>query len=188
MADPVSPAPQRRTLYLLLGLFFLPLVASFVLYYGIGWRPAGDTNHGELLRPMHQLPAQLAGELEGKWAMLYVGSGACGEACHNALHVARQTHVLLNKDADRLNRALLATSDCCERDLLESRYAGILVIDASDPARRAALEAMLPPGDHAHDLFVIDPLLNIVLRFDARENPKGLLEDIKKLLKLSHIG
>ena len=28
-----------------------------------GWRPAGDTNHGELLRPMHQLPAQLAGEL-----------------------------------------------------------------------------------------------------------------------------
>ena len=61
----------------------------------------------------------------------------------------------------------------------------LLVLSARTPA---ALEAMLPPGDHAHDLFVIDPLLNIVLRFDARENPKGLLEDIKKLLKLSHIG
>jgi hypothetical protein len=53
---------------------------------------------------------------------------------------------------------------------------------------RAELAERLPPGEHTHDLFVVDPLQNIVLRFDARENPKGLLDDLKKLLKLSHIG
>jgi hypothetical protein len=27
-----------------------------------------------------------------------------------------------------------------------------------------------------------------MMRFDARQNPKGLLTDLGKLLKLSHIG
>lgn len=187
MPDPAAPKPQRRTLYLLLGLFFLPLAAAFILYYGMGWRPSSGTNHGELLQPLRQLPPS-AHALQGKWALVYVGDGACDEACRNALYIARQTHVLLNKDMDRLDRALLATGGCCDQAFLDAEHAGIRVFEVSDPAARAELLAVLPPGDHANDLFVIDPLLNIVLRFDARENPKGLLEDLKKLLKLSHIG
>ena len=34
----------------------------------------------------------------------------------------------------------------------------------------------------------VDPLGNLMMRWDTRENPKGLLSDMKKLLKLSHIG
>ena len=41
-------ASQRRMLLLLVALFFVPLAASFILYYAVGWRPAGGTNHGEL--------------------------------------------------------------------------------------------------------------------------------------------
>ncbi|MFO7325268.1 MAG: hypothetical protein DIU62_006105 [Pseudomonadota bacterium] len=188
MTDPATPNGSRRTLYLLLAVFFLPLVASFVLYYGVEWRPAAGANHGELLQPLRQLPGGAARALEGKWALVYVGDGACDAACRDALHVARQTHVLLNKDTNRVRRALLATSGCCDRAFLESEHGGIEIIDAADPALREPLLAVLPPGDHAHDLFVVDPLSNIVLRFDTREDPRGLLEDLKKLLKLSHIG
>ena len=35
---------------------------------------------------------------------------------------------------------------------------------------------------------IVDPLGNLVMRYDTREPPKGLLDDLKKLLKLSHIG
>src|SRR5690606_24969529 len=142
-------------------------------------------NHGELLQPLRQLPAAMQA-LEGKWSLVYVGDGRCDDACRNALYTARQTHVLLNKDVERLQRALVATSGCCDRSFLDTEHAGIHVYDATDPALRAAVLSVLPPGDHANHLFVVDPLLNIVLRFDARENPKGLLEDLKKLLKLSH--
>lgn len=187
MPDPVSPKRQRLTLYLLLGLFFVPLATSFLLYYVVGYRPSAGANHGELLQPLHQLPPVVQ-PLEGKWSLVYVGDGRCDEACRNALYVARQTHVLLNKDVERLRRAMVATSDCCDRDFLDTEHAGIQVFDASDAALRAAVLKVLPPGDHANHLFVVDPLLNIVLRFDARENPKGLLEDLKQLLKLSHIG
>lgn len=187
MSEVVKPAPQRRTLVLLVAMFFLPLAASFILYYAVGWRPAGGTNHGELLQPLKQMPG--AGrELEGKWALVYVGDGACDDACRNALFIARQTHLLLNKDIDRLDRALLATSGCCNRAFLDTEHEGIRVFDVSAEAERAELLAALPTGDQSNNLYVVDPLGNIVLRFDARENPKGLLEDLKKLLKLSHIG
>ena len=172
---------------LLLALFFLPVAASFILYYGIGWRPSGGSNHGELMPSGRHVP-QSAQVLQGKWALVYVGDGACAEACRNALYVARQTHVLLNKDMDRMNRALVATSGCCDQAFLDAEHEGIQVIDATAPGARAEWLAVLPPGDHAHDLFVVDPLLNLVLRFDTRENPRGLLDDLKKLLKLSHIG
>lgn len=183
---PETPKPSRRTLYLLLALFFLPLAASFALYYS-GWRPGGGSNHGELLQPLRQLPEAMRG-LEGKWALFYVGGGDCDEACRHALYIGRQTHILLNKDMGRVQRALLATGDCCDRAFLDAEHEGILVVDLGASGLRDALLAALPPGDHSHHLFVADPMRNVVLRFDSREDPRGLLSDLKKLLRLSHIG
>jgi hypothetical protein len=180
--------PQRRMLLLLVGLFFVPLAASFILYYAVGWRPSGGSNHGELLQPIRQLPAD-AKPLLDKWALVYVGDGNCAtEDCRHALWVARQARTLLNQEASRVNRALLATTGCCDLEFLKKEHDGIKVYDVTEPASRDELVALLPPGDHAHDLFIVDPRGNIVMRFDTRQDPKGLLEDLKKLLKLSHIG
>ena len=90
--------------------------------------------------------------------------------------------------ARRVQRVLLATSGCCDREFLAQEHKGLVVRDVGADAARAQLQAVLPPGEHSHHLFVVDPLRNIVLRFDTRENPKGLLDDMKKLLKLSQIG
>jgi hypothetical protein len=179
-----SVTRSRRMLLLLTGLFMLPLAIAFLAYYS-GWRPAGNTNHGELLQPIRQLP-ELSQELTGKWALAWVGDGACDSACQTALVFARQTRLSLGKDTTRVNWVLLATDRCCDRQYLDTAHKGIIAIDAA--AARDALLAVLPAKDLPHSLFVIDPLGNIVLRYDVRENPRGLLEDMKKLLKLSHIG
>ena len=52
----------------------------------------------------------------------------------------------------------------------------------------AELVARFPTADAPYSLYVVDPLGNLMMRFDTRGDPKGLLEDLKKLLKLSHIG
>jgi hypothetical protein len=41
---------------------------------------------------------------------------------------------------------------------------------------------------NAHTLFIVDPLGNLMMRHDASHTTKDLLSDLKKLLKLSHIG
>jgi hypothetical protein len=177
---------NRRQLYLLIVLFFLPVAVAFYLYYGSAWRPVGLTNHGELLAPVKPLPGDVPA-LHGAWSLVYVGNGRCDADCRNALVFARQTRLSLNQDMKRVERVFLVTGDCCDRPYLQTAQLGLKVVEVPDAAG-APLLAAFPRADQAHALFVVDPLGNLVLRYDVRENPKGLLSDLQKLLKLSHIG
>src|SRR5688500_6150657 len=45
-----------RTIGALAAVFFLPLVASFYMYYASDWRPAASVANGELYQPARPLP------------------------------------------------------------------------------------------------------------------------------------
>jgi hypothetical protein len=171
-----------RTVAALAGLFLLPLIVSFWLYYATDWRPAGSTAHGELISPPRPLPATPA-LVADKWTLVYIGDGQCDESCRRALLVMRQTRLALNNEMTRVNRVFLTTAHCCDEEFLRREHQGLIVADAS-----AELLRHFPEQNRAEKLFVVDPLGNLMMRYDARQNPKGLLQDLKKLLKLSHIG
>ena len=177
-SDPVR-ARNLRTVGALAALFFLPVLASFWMYYFTDWRPASSTAHGYLFLPPVPLPNAEA--FRDKWSLVYVGDDGCDAACLNALHIARQTRLLLNKDMQRVNRVLLTTAAVVSLGSPEND--GVVVMNPD-----AALLRAFPAEQRANGIFIVDPLGNLVMRYDARENPRGLLEDLKKLLKLSHIG
>ena len=205
----ITPAELRarnlRTLAALAGLFLLPLAIAFFIYYGTGWRPSTHVNHGRLISPARPLttvalpriglesppaadPAEVrAAPFLKRWSLVYVGSGDCAAACRQALYVMRQTRVALNADMTRVQRVFLVSEACCDRAFLAREHAGLLVLDAGAPAAEPLL-AQFPRADREHTLFIVDPLGNLMMSYDARANPRGLLEDLKKLLALSHIG
>ena len=195
--DPTLRKRNLRTVGLLAGIFFLPLALSFYMYYGIGWRPAASTAHGDLYSPARPLPmtdlrdakgaVAPANVLSEKWALVYVGDGACDKPCQDALYFMRQTRLSLNNEMTRVARVFLATAQCCNSELLERDHPGLVALDASGP-EAADLIAAFPQQDRARSLFIVDPLGNLVMRDDTHDSPKGLLDDLKKLLKLSHIG
>jgi len=193
-------ARNLRTLAALAALFFLPLLASFWLYYGTSWRPAGRVNRGELIQPPRPLPAVALPRIalgEGaapdptlfrsKWTLVYVGDGSCDASCRRTLYVMRQTQLALGTDMTRLARVFLVTANCCARDYLAREHAGITVLDAAGAAG-AELLSRFPAGDRAHTLFVVDPLGNLMMRYDVQRDPRGLLVDLRRLLELSQIG
>ena len=118
---------------------------------------------------------------------MYVGAGGCDAACRQALYVMRQTRLALNNDMTRVARVFLVSSGCCAGDFLAREHAGLLVLDAHG-AGSAALLGEFPEAEREHTLFVVDPLGNLMMSYDARCDPHGLLEDLRKLLRLSHIG
>ncbi|HEX2789932.1 MAG TPA: hypothetical protein VHN17_05845 [Steroidobacteraceae bacterium] len=206
--------PKRGVLLLLLLLFFAPLLLAFVLYYGSGWRPTGRTNHGQLIEPARTLPLTVlpqvalapaaapgaapsaapggdapaaADVLTGKWSLVYAGRGDCDADCRDTLYFMRQTHFGLANLMPRVQRVFLVTAGCCDRDYLAREQPDLITLNA-DGAAGAALLALFPPERRASGIFVVDPRGNLMMRYDAHDDPKGLRNDLKKLLALSHIG
>jgi hypothetical protein len=186
----------RRILLVLAAMFLLPIAVAFTLYYGKLWHPAGSASKGELIEPARPLvPAGLrhvdgspvdASVLSDKWTLVYVGDGGCDTACRTALVFGRQSRLALNNEMTRVQRVFLATGHCCASDYFAAEHPGLVVLDASDPAAAALLAQF--PADRAESLFIVDPLGNLMMRQDASHTTKDLLSDLKKLLKLSHIG
>jgi cytochrome oxidase Cu insertion factor (SCO1/SenC/PrrC family) len=205
-APAATARPKRGTLLALALLFFTPLLLAFVIYYGSDWRPLGHTNHGVLIEPARTLPLialpQIAlvpipgsgGEtlaaanvLTGKWSLVYLGDGSCDADCRDTLYFMRQTHFGLANLIPRVQRVFLVTAACCDRDYLGREQPNLITLKA-DGADGAALLAQFPSERRASTIFVVDPRGNLMMRYDAHQDPKGLREDLKKLLALSHIG
>jgi cytochrome oxidase Cu insertion factor (SCO1/SenC/PrrC family) len=193
----------RRQLVALAALFFVPLAIAFWLYYGpAAWRPGGQTNMGELIDPARPLPAvalplATGGStgpdfLRGHWTMLYVGGGACDTRCRKALYLTRQSRLALNKDADRVQRVFLVTGQCCDHAFLEQEHPDLVVALLEGPGADALLAPIRAGGnapvETAGRIYLVDPLGNLLMSYPEGAPDKALLTDMKKLLRLSHIG
>ncbi|HEY6641499.1 SCO family protein [Povalibacter sp.] len=193
---------SRRMAWILVGAFFGPLLLAFLLYYGgsfVGdgaWRPAGNTNRGDLIHPARPLPAfelvTTTGEkldartLDGKWNVIFVGDGQCDARCREALVLMRQTRLALNDDMTRVQRLFLVTDHCCDQTYLDAEHAGLITATLDSPDGQSLL-AVFPDTDQGR-IYIVDPLGNLMMSYSREAPQKGLLEDLKKLLKLSHIG
>jgi hypothetical protein len=195
-------ARNLRMLAVLAGLFLLPLLLAFYMYYATDWRPVKRVNHGTLITPARSLPAThlprtnisdadtalpAPQQFRTKWSIVYIGAGNCDEPCRQALYVMRQTRLSLNNDMSRVERVFLTTGNCCAREFLAREHPGLVVLDATNEQGSRLLREF-PADGRPYSVFIVDPLGNLMMSYDARQNPKGLLEDLQKLLRLSHIG
>lgn len=185
MSGAASPSrgSSRRTFIVLMLLFFGPLLVASVLYYVSGWRPVGHTNHGTLIDP----PRPLAGAVfQGKWSLVYVGAGSCGANCQHTLYYMRQTHLGLGRLYPRTQRIFLQTAPCCDAALARA-YPDLITVDATSAAMRSVL-GKFPSERRATGIFVVDPRGNLMMQYDTKDPPGGLIDDLDHLLGLSSIG
>jgi hypothetical protein len=193
---------QRRLLIVLALMFFAPLGLAFYLYYGHGtWHPGGHVNAGDLIQPAQPLPSlslplwdsgtTAPSFLKRKWTFLYVAAGSCAEACRTRLYDTRQVRLALDRDMDRVQRVFIADPDCCDARWLHEQHPDLITIRAG--AAVTPVLALLPGRDGATfaaapRVYLIDPLGNLMMSYAADAKAKGMLEDMKRLLRLSSIG
>ncbi len=182
---------SRAKLLAIVAIFAAPIVASAVAYKF--FPPPPTANHGQLLLPPAQVTAdrfqRVAGGqfafagLDGKWAMVMSDSGDCARACIDKLIMMRQVRLALGRDAERVARVYVADDG-----------------RAPEPERLAPFQGteavIAPPGvafarsaarDRNH-IYLVDPHGNVMMRWPAPDDGKGMLRDLQRLLNASQIG
>ena len=183
---------SRSKFLLLVGIFVLPVVVAYVSYFG--WRPSGHTNYGELITvtPLQQTAGvrhdgtafDLAA-LQGKWVMVHVGPAACDTGCAQQLYLMRQLRTAQGKEQSRIERLWVVTDDAAVDAHLLGEHEGLHVWRPSTASFTAQFPAERDPSVH---IYMVDPLGNLMLRFPEQADPKGIMKDLKLLLKASQIG
>lgn len=137
-------------------------------------------------------------ESESKWVLLVTGEQDCNKACQQALYTVRQVNIALGKEAKRVTRVLVSDqkSNALPGDIAEQHPR--LAIATTE---KSALQQFATGGASNREginnsemnadswnIWVVDPLGNVILRYEANRHGKDILKDMKRLLKLSNIG
>ena len=101
------------------------------------------------------------------WLWLTVEN--CDSRCEQALKNLKATHILLNKEAERVRVAFSSAGQTAPATT------GIIRVNTTDRAM-------------SDGIYIIDPLGNLVFFYPTETPPEHILQDLKRLLKVSQIG
>lgn len=158
----------RRILLWLLCLSTAPIIVSTVIYYATP--PRGGASYGELIaRP---LPVTVA---PGQWALAVWSPAPCDAGCNRRLGDARRLQIAQGEAASRLDVVWLHPPG------RPARYGTVQAVVLPAEAL-AGLASGLRPQD---DLYLIDPHGNLVLRYPAGFDPRRVMQEIGKVMKIN---
>lgn len=179
--------------------FVAPVVAAYALFF-LGVTPPAFSNKGELLNPVVDIESfALIDENEKpinrddisihKWHMIYFAGASCDDACNQALYNMRQINIAVGKNANRLRRLIvhLDMPDDEFQALIAKEYPEARHAYANSETIEEALQSV-GPAFRSNEIYIMDPLGNVMLRFTQDQPYKDLLHDLNKLFKVSQIG
>jgi len=189
----VTPLARNRLKLLGIGAVAIaPIIGSYLLYWF--WLPTQHTNYGTLVSPRllpDTMVRQVDGsdfsmkQLRGRWVMVVVDGGECGQACKEKLWKIRQVRLTQGKEMSRIERLWLIDDAAAPTPDVQKEYEGTWLV-------RAGSTPLLPPVDPGRNMrehiYLVDPLGNLMMRYPPAAEPKGIIKDLGRLLKYSRSG
>lgn len=190
---------HRFKLLALICVFLAPFIGGWLALYVFELRPEAS-NYGELVQPVRKIDwpdletgdgRRFEGGFGRKWTFLLFVDEACAERCRDNLFYMRQIRTLLGRDTLRMQNVLVSRAPLDEKTRIYlGNFPNLIVIeDFSDESlyRQFQLPGLGPVGA-SPKLFLVDPDQNLMMHYPAEADESRVLEDIRKLMKLSQIG
>ena len=201
--DNVNTNKKNKIIIIVIVLVFVtPSILSWYIFnYTNFLESRGASNYGQIITPPVQLEnlslidpldADRNDMLHGKWSMIYIAE-SCDDVCMKNVYRMRQINIGMGKHSLRVQRVLFLINQNAD-DLSSSfiNYKGQQVIntnniDIDNLLDKFNLEGVNDPLNSQH-IYISDPLGNLMMSYPSDINPKGILKDLKKLLRTSRIG
>ena len=147
----------------LLLVFSAPLLMAIGLYMGRGYFSFEQVCTGQLYNPpIHsQTLAFFNKNHSGKWQIIYLRPETCDTSCQQLQNTLAAVYTALGKERERVIPQQMTISPQIMTELKTSAQGGTLIID--------------PQGW-------------LVVYYPPHSEAKGILKDLKRLLRLSHVG
>ena len=189
----------RVKLVALVVVFLSPFIGGWLALYVFDIRPQSG-NYGELVQPVRKLSwpplesidgAHLQAGFGRKWTFLLFSAGTCSEKCRANLYYMRQIRALLGRDTARLQNVFISKQSLSEemkKFLLE--YPDLVVIEDNRDERLFS-QFRIPGHDRVGEsakMYLVDPDQTLMMHYPEENEENRILEDIRKLMKLSQIG
>jgi len=174
----------RRIALVILAICAAPIVLGTLAFY-LWSSDAQTTSYGALLPPQ-RIPIEGIERLQGKWLLVNLDHGACDEACRRDLFTMRQARTAQGRDRNRVERVWLITDNVQPSHEISTLTEAVRIIHLREPSAK-----LFPASDDAardRSIYLIDPLGNLMLRFPPDPDPRRLIKDLARLLKISRIG
>lgn len=193
------------TLFLIFLVIIVPIILAWMMIKYAHHHEFKKSNHGVLISPPSpNLQAinfydlkhhdKFSGErLMGKWWIAYVSPEKCFQECQENLYNLRQLQIALGKDSTRVGRIFVTQPGCpsafCESYLTEY-YPEMqrIAFESADFNKLFLKSTLSTTSETLGQIYIIDPLGNVILYYDPDTEPKNILSDLKRLLKVSKVG
>jgi cytochrome oxidase Cu insertion factor (SCO1/SenC/PrrC family) len=191
---------HRLKLIVILALFVLPLLAAVLMYTGHLPLLSGKTsNLGKLVQPpvaMNWLDAQpdsmQAGiaKLPESWVILFPFEQPCEQSCLKLVAGLRQVHKASGRNQGRIEVALLTNEPVSDelRLQLYSIYDRFTIIADPDQVLWDSVilaKQKINGSRQGNEIYLVDPLGNIMMAYDTNDSEIRLSKDLKRLLTWS---
>ncbi|KJY84485.1 hypothetical protein TW81_02860 [Vibrio galatheae] len=181
----INPVYRGRIIFIgLVVMFALPaIMAKTVLSQH--WYQSGVTNQGELIEPFTTFDSLgLDNPFQQKqWQLGYVIPSDCDYFCQQQIYLLGQSYIALGKYQERVKPVLISIP---QSDSAASGQANYAHMTANDGFSQVVDQ---------YEFVIVDPLGQLVMRYPKVDSEaelvsqsKGLLADLRKLLKLSRVG
>lgn len=174
----------RLTLLILIAIFVIPMFMAGKMYFSSHSPLPKPLNRGILLNPLLQYAdLEASAPLERRWTLLQVQLRPCEEQCKKNLYKINQVWLALGAEQDRVGRAILTAKEGpnpLPMDFIKENYPRLQLLLIPEKN----LQSLAKHGE----LFVVDPLGNILLAYSETAPPDDLYSDLKRLLTVSQIG
>ncbi|MBV2090055.1 MAG: hypothetical protein KUF72_04140 [Candidatus Thiodiazotropha sp. (ex Ctena orbiculata)] len=195
-----SPASRNLTsLWILVAITALPLIAAWLFFLNPQWLPSGRTHHGVLIDPpraVAPLDLKTADQmrfdwqtLEGMWTLLVISERSCDAACLETLIKVRQIRRATAANRQRIARGLIilpGSDGSLQTPSLDGLEGTHLLI--ADDGQQSAIRTLFPEAEFEDSvpIFIVDPRGDLMMRYDTPQvTSKQILKDLERLLKAS---
>ena len=186
-------------LWLLILTFIAPIGAAYWLYNTGGTEET--VNMGEFVKPGVQLmdmnllaldgSKAAQNDVYGHWHMMFFMNSDCVDDCEETIYTMRQIRTTFHKESPRISNVLIHFDKNISESFQKRIKTHYVNFERYYADKEVFNKALGYSGNEMMDkniIFIVDPIGNVILKYNKDNTAKDIMQDIKRLLKASQIG